>query len=74
MATARARALDAAASAQAIVEGSILGNYVFGTYLTQDKDRKRQVRQLTVVCESAQLAAATEGREEGRRPSPSRSA
>jgi len=57
--------LDVAASAQAIVEGSILGNYVFGTYLTQDKDRKRQVRQLTVVCESAQLAAATKGAKKG---------
>ena len=31
-------------AAQAVVEGSVLGNYVFGGYLTQDKDRKRQVQ------------------------------
>src|SRR5260221_9552223 len=36
--------LDPAEAAQAVVEGSILGNYVFGAYLTQDKDRKRQVK------------------------------
>jgi leucyl aminopeptidase len=58
--------LDPAAAAQAVVEGSILGNYVFGAYLTQDKDRKRQVKKLTVVeADAAALAAVTKGAKRG---------
>ena len=52
--------LDPAASAQALVEGSILGNYVFGAYWTVDKDRKRQVKSLIVVeADRGKLAAVT---------------
>ena len=56
--------LDPATAAQAVVEGSILGNYVFGTYLTQDKDRKRQVKQLTVI-DSTHFAAVSKGAKKG---------
>ncbi len=58
--------LDPAGAAQAVVEGSILGNYVFGNYLTQDKDRKRQVKKLVVVeADKAHLAAVTKGAKRG---------
>jgi len=58
--------LDPAEAAQAVVEGSILGNYVFADYLTQDKDRKRQVKRLVVVeADRAQLAAVTRGARRG---------
>ncbi len=58
--------LDPAEAAQAVVEGSILGNYVFGRYWTQDKDRKRQVRSLVVVeSDRARLAAVTRGVKKG---------
>ncbi|MEP7029231.1 MAG: leucyl aminopeptidase, partial [Candidatus Eisenbacteria bacterium] len=53
-------------AAQAVVEGAILGNYVFGGYLTQDKDRKRQVKSFTlVVPDRAKLAAAKRGAKRG---------
>jgi leucyl aminopeptidase len=58
--------LDPAEAAQAVVEGSILGNYVFGHYLTQDKDRKRQVQTLTIVeADKAKLADVTRGAKRG---------
>ncbi len=59
-------ALDADLAAQAVVEGSVLGNYVFGHYLTQDKDRKRTVKSLIVVePDRANLAAVTRGAKKG---------
>jgi len=58
--------LEPAAAAQAVVEGSILGNYVFGQYWTQDKDRKRQVKSLLVVeADRGRLAAVTRGARKG---------
>jgi leucyl aminopeptidase len=58
--------LDPGLAAQAVVEGSILGNYVFGEYLTQDKDRKRQVGSLTIIePERGRLAAVTKGAKKG---------
>jgi len=58
--------LDPAGAAQAVVEGSVLGNYVFSNYLTVDKDRKRTVHKLTVVeLDRARLAAVTKGAKRG---------
>jgi leucyl aminopeptidase len=58
--------LDVAAAAQAVVEGSILGNYVFANYLTQDKDRKRQVKSLIVAeADAKSLAAVKAGARRG---------
>lgn len=33
---------------QAFVEGAILGSYAFGTFITQAKEKKRQVEELTI--------------------------
>ena len=58
--------LDPAEAAQAVAEGSILGNYVFGHYWTQDKDRKRQVKSLVVVeADAARVAVVTRGVRKG---------
>ena len=58
--------LDPAEAAQAVVEGSILGNYVFGDYLTQDKDRKRQVKTLTLIeADRSKVVAVTKGARKG---------
>ena len=58
--------LDPAEAAQAVVEGSILGNYVFGQYWTQDKERKRQVQSLVVVeADATRVAAVTKGAKKG---------
>ena len=58
--------LDAADAAQAVTEGSILGNYVFGRYWTQDKDRKRQVQSLVLVeGDRGAVAAVTRGAKKG---------
>ncbi len=53
--------------AQAVVEGSILGNYVFAAYLTQDHERKRQVESLVLVgAEARSKAAISKGATRGR--------
>jgi leucyl aminopeptidase len=58
--------LDVQQAAQAVVEGSALGNYVFGNYLTQDKERKRRVGTLVVVeADAKRLAAVKEGARRG---------
>src|SRR5688500_654473 len=40
--------MDPRDAAQALVEGAILGNYTFSAYHTVDKDRKKQVRSLSL--------------------------
>ena len=58
--------LDADEAAQAVVEGAVLGNYIFAGYLTQDADRKRQVKTFTLIeGDRAQLAAVTRGAKRG---------
>ncbi len=58
--------IDPDDAAQAVVEGAMLGNYVFGEYLTQDKDRKRQVKTFTLVeSDRAKLLAVTRGAKRG---------
>ena len=44
--------LGIAPIAQAIAEGSVLGNYSFDRYHTQDKERRKQVRALTLLATS----------------------
>ncbi|MGH7725510.1 MAG: leucyl aminopeptidase [Candidatus Eiseniibacteriota bacterium] len=61
------RKLKPAEAAAALVEGSILGNYVFSAYLTQDKERKRQVESLVIVgVDAKSKPAVTKGAGRGR--------
>ena len=58
--------LDASSSAQAVVEGALLGAYRFLKYRTTDKQRKSDVAQFTIVeSDSAKISSIQTGVDRG---------
>jgi leucyl aminopeptidase len=59
--------LDPAEAAHALVEGLLLGNYVYDRYRTRNKDRNRPVRAFVIVeADEDKLAAVKRGVQRGR--------